>query len=82
MTGCARGCCSSQAEHFRSVALTSGALVAGNNADRRLLRDMRSYRAMIDQGLEPKCMTGAADLEATARSVAEIEGRLPEGLIG
>lgn len=79
---CARGCCPTPKEHFRSVALTGGALVAGNNADRRLLRDMRSYRSMIDQGLEPKCMTGAADLEATARTAAEIEGRLPEGLIG
>lgn len=78
---CTRGCCPSQRDHFRSVALTSGALVEGNNADRRLLRDMKSYKAMIDQGLEPKCMTGAADLEATARTAAEIEGRLPEGLV-
>lgn len=77
---CARGCCASQAEHFRSLALTTGALVRGNHADRKLERDMRSYKSMIDQGLEPKCMTGAADLEATATSAAEIEGRLPVDL--
>lgn len=76
MSRCTRGCCPSQAEHFRSVVLTSGALVTGNLADRRLERDMRSYKAMVDQGLEPKCMTGAYDLERTARSAAEIEGRL------
>ena len=78
---CARGCCATQAEHFRSVALTSGALVEGNLADRRLERDMRAYKAMVDQGLEPKCMTGAYELERTARTAAEIEGRLelPDG---
>lgn len=76
---CARGCCTSQAEHFRSVALTGGALVTGNLADRRLERDMKSYRSMVDQGLEPKCLTGAYDLECTATSTAEIEGRLDLG---
>ena len=74
---CLRGCCASQAEHFSSVAVATRALVAGNLADKKLELDLRSYKAMVDQGLEPKCMTGAYELERTATSAAEIEGRLP-----
>jgi hypothetical protein len=77
---CTRGCCATQAEHFRSVRPAIKALVDGNRADQKLARDMKSYKAMIDQGLEPKCMTGAYDLERTATSAAEIEGRLPDDL--
>jgi len=76
---CTRGCCATQAEHFRSIALTSGALVQGNLADRKLVKDLGAYKAMVDQGLEPKCMTGAYELQQTAKSAAEIEGRLDLG---
>lgn len=76
---CPCGSCESYAAHMRSIGVATRALVTGNLADRRLERDMKSYKAMVDQGLEPKCMTGAADLEATATSAAEIEGRLDLG---
>ena len=80
---CARGCCDSQAEHFRSVFLaSSGELVRVTKAEQKLSQDLTSYKAMIDQGLEPHKMTGAYELARDAKSAAEIEGRLelPDGL--
>lgn len=76
---CPCGECPSYADHMRSIAVATRALVDGNAADRRLERDLRSYKAMVDQGLEPKCMTGAHELETKANTAAEIEGRLPDG---
>lgn len=76
MATCARGCCASQAEHFRSVALTR-TLPDANRADRRLARDRDAYRALKDQGYQPARLDGAHDLAQTATTAAEIEGRPP-----
>lgn len=45
-----------------------------------LSADLTAYKAMVDQGLEPKRMTGAHDLAQHATSAAEIEGGLPDDL--
>ena len=67
MATCARGCCASQAEHFRSVALAR-TLPDANRADRRLARDRDAYRALKDQGYQPARLDGAHDLARDARS--------------
>ena len=79
---CTRGCCRSQAEHFRSVNLAHKALVAGNQADEKCARDLVSYKTLVDQGYEPYKMTGAYELARDAKTAAEIEGRLPIDLDG
>ena len=76
---CARGCCASMKEHLRSVHLaTSGELVRVNRVEQKLSRDLTSYKAMIDQGLEPHTLAGAWELQD--RPAHEIEGRLPPEL--
>lgn len=72
---CSRGCCRSQAEHFRSVAVATRALVRANKADQEVARDLVAYKSLVDQGLKPYKMTGAYELARDARSAAEIEGR-------
>lgn len=74
---CSRGCCNSAAEHFRSVAVATKALVATNRADEKVSRDLQAYKSLVDQGYEPHKMTGAYELARDATSAAEIEGRHP-----
>lgn len=53
-----------------------GARVAEINAtERQWHRDMPAYKRLRRQGYQPKQIDGSARLEATARSVAEVEGR-------
>jgi hypothetical protein len=72
---CVRGCCPSQAEHFRSVVLSRGALADLNRREAKLSRDMVAYRSMVDQGLEPHTLTGAHEMQDA--SADQIEGRMP-----
>lgn len=72
---CARGCCATQAEHFRSVRPAIRALAQGNRADRKLSRDLAAYKSMVDQGLEPCTTENAARLQD--QPVDVIEGRIP-----
>lgn len=83
MSTCPCGTCPSYAAHMRTIGVATKALVVGNQADARVTRDLVAYKSMIDQGLEPKCMTGAYELCRDAKSVNEIEGRpdIPEGLL-
>lgn len=75
---CARGCCPSDRDHYRSIGVAIRALAAGNRADQRLAKDLKAYKSMVDQGLEPCTTEGAWELQD--RPVHEIEGRLPDGL--
>lgn len=72
---CARGCCNSQAEHWRSVRPAIRALIEGNRRDAKLARDLQAYKSMVDQGLEPCRTEGAARLQD--QPVDVIEGRIP-----
>lgn len=75
---CSRGCCNSQAEHWRSVRPAIRALIEGNRRDAKLARDLTAYRSMVDQGLEPRTTQGAWELQDRPRH--EIEGTLPPEL--
>lgn len=71
---CSRGCCTSQAEHYRSVhaAPKMREVGRGHQADTALEYDRAAYRAMKKQGLQPPQLRGAYDLSRRATSEAEI----------
>lgn len=71
---CARGCCVTQAEHFRSVAVAPRAREVGSGHQREtaLAYDMAAYKAMRRQGLQPPKVIGSYDLARRATSPAEI----------
>lgn len=69
---CARGCCETQADHYRSVVVrpTSTAMA---QRETQTDRDLAAYKRMVDSGVEPKTFVGAAALERDARSPVEIK---------
>lgn len=55
---------------------TRGSKVAEiNSTEKNWNKDLPAYKRLRDNGLQPKSVDGAADLERTARSAAEVEGR-------
>jgi hypothetical protein len=72
---CTRGCCTSQADHFRSIQTSPRMLEVGrgHQADTALEYDRAAYRAMKKQGLQPPQLRGAYDLARKATSEAEIQ---------
>lgn len=77
---CARGCCPSPGEHYRSLRYTKAAVGPLHRKDQALDRDLAAYKRLIGSGLEPAQIDGAHDLERTDASAARIEGR-PEGTL-
>lgn len=69
---CARGCCASAIEHYRSVCFQAGP-TAPTLTERRWQRDMPAYRRLREQGLQPEGIDGCAALETRAQSQVEIE---------
>ena len=69
---CARGCCSTQAEHYRSVRLSAGPSVQ-ESRERRLSRDLDAFQRMSEAGAAPRNIVGAASLASGAESRVEIE---------
>jgi len=41
--------------------------------DRKLSKDMTSFKRMMEQGLKPKSLTGAAEIESKCGSALEVE---------
>lgn len=84
---CARGCCETQAEHYRSVSFsaTCTPTVRKDTADsiareKRWERDMPAYKRLRENGTQPKRIDGSGDLEQVASSKTEIEhGRTMKG---
>jgi hypothetical protein len=72
---CFAGCCETNREHWRSIGFATKALVQGNRADQKLSRDLKAYRSMVEQGLEPCRTEGAWELQDHSADV--IEGRIP-----
>lgn len=71
---CSRGCCQSQAEHYRSVAVAPKMNEVGRpkQQDTALSYDLIAYKAMRRQGLQPPKIAGCYDLARRASSEAEI----------
>lgn len=76
---CARGCCASPSEHYRSLSLGSPTPEAAstNRFEAALDRDRPAYKRLRAEGLQPARLKGAAELEKRAGSRFEIEtGRI------
>lgn len=77
---CRRGCCPTQADHYRSITVAASAtptrkrtVSAIDAKEKRWDRDMPAYRRLRKDGLQPKSIDGAAKLEQHAESKAEVE---------
>lgn len=79
---CVRGCCPTQGEHYRSIIINPAGPGHGTLFERQLDKDRPAYKRMRDEGLQPKSLKGAAEIEKRATTRFEVEsGRiLPEPL--
>jgi hypothetical protein len=68
---CARGCCATRAEHYKSVALFGPS--QRRAAARREEADMHAYKRLVASGVQPKQIAGAAELERGANASHEVE---------
>jgi hypothetical protein len=74
MARCARGCCESQAAHYRSLSVAPRMLEVGrpHQRDAALEYDRVAYKALRRQGYQPPKIDGSYDLCRRATSEAEI----------
>lgn len=91
---CVRGCCETQADHYRGITLSplTESVSVQRRKERTLDADMTSYKAMRQQGLQPKNVNGSARLARDASSKYEVESgqilpdqrsvRLAESVLG
>ena len=68
---CTRGCCASQADHYRSVVVRMPS--PQQQAARAEVADMDAYARLRKDGVQPKQIAGAAKLEREADSVHEVQ---------
>jgi predicted RNase H-like nuclease len=68
---CARGCCASQADHYRSVRLFGPS--QRRTAARQEEADMHAYKRLVASGVQPKQIAGSAELERGASTAHEVE---------
>jgi hypothetical protein len=74
---CLRGCCETQADHYRAVRLDPSGTQPQTQFEKRLDKDRPAYKRLKDEGLQPARVSGAAELEKRAQSRWEIEaGRI------
>lgn len=72
---CARGCCPSPAEHYKSLRFLDRGEGSYHQRDRQLTRDRDAYKRLRMEGLQPRSVDGSHKVEATASTPAEVEGR-------
>lgn len=68
---CSRGCCESQAQHYRSIEISSTFRTV--DPDVKFAKDNSAYRELRKQGYQPKTIAGAADAQDRAQSKWELE---------
>lgn len=74
---CAKGCCDTQREHYKSIVFGSVVTKEGTKA---FDSDMDAYKRLRGDGVQPAAVEGSAFLERTASTVAQAESR-PEGTL-
>ena len=77
---CARGCCPTQRDHYRSVTFGASATpfrrsdtVSKDQMEGRWHDDMPAYKRLRAEGLQPAQIDGAATLERHAEHRKQIE---------
>jgi len=61
---CARGCCPSPREHYRSLTFVDHGQGSYHDRDRQLRKDLDAYKRLRKDGLQPAHVDGSAKLEA------------------
>lgn len=77
---CARGCCPTQRDHYRSVAFGASATpyrradtVSKDQMEGRWRADMPAYQRLKADGIQPQQIDGCAALESHAEHRKQIE---------
>lgn len=70
---CPRGCCASYREHLQSITIHGPS--ARRSAARQEEADMHAYKRLVQSGVQPSRIEGAAALERGAESAREVEHR-------
>lgn len=77
---CARGCCPTQRDHYRSIAFGASATpfrradtVSKDAMEDRWHADMPAYKRLKADGIQPQQIDGCAALEAHAEHRKQIE---------
>jgi len=70
---CARGCCETQREHYRSLSFYGKAAAPVDATESQWSKDMRAYKNLRANGLQPRQIDGAARLEQGAETPLEVE---------
>lgn len=70
---CARGCCDSPKEHFRSLQFTGIVPCATSQMEKRWEKDMPAYKRLRDDGMQPKNIDGSAKIESGAETKQEVQ---------
>lgn len=68
---CKRGCCATQADHYRGIVLSGPS--NKRDAVRREEKDMDAYARLVRSGVQPRKIDGAAELERGASTHHEVE---------
>lgn len=70
---CARGCCATQADHWRSIQLNGRPPSEQSGMEKRWKVDMPAYKRLRRNGLQPRGIDGSAALEKHASTKMEVE---------
>lgn len=70
---CAKGCCPSPREHYRSLRFLDTGKGSYHQKDKELARDRDAYKRLRNEGLQPKSVNGAHKLEAIAKTPNDVE---------
>jgi hypothetical protein len=79
-SSCVRGCCPDQKTHFKSIQLGKVERSEQWKAEKRWEKEHAAYRRLRKDGLQPKSLSGADELEQRAESKLEVEmGKVFDG---
>lgn len=68
---CPRGCCATYREHLRGITIATSRPAI--QAERREMADMDAYKRLVQSGVQPRQIDGAAELERGAEAKHEVE---------
>lgn len=74
---CERGCCPSPAEHYKSLSYVDHGRGSYHTKDKILSMDRDAYARLRKNGLQPRSVNGAYDVERKAKTDAQVEWRPP-----
>ena len=70
---CSRGCCETQAEHFKSLTFNGWGSYNTQRRETIMSKDMAAFKRLRDEGLRPGRLTGARLLERDAEIPQEVQ---------